>query len=129
MNVPIWLGLEQVYQQFLLALVSLSSENNKRKNNLIFSFIAITQLFRLDKENVLDPFLRDDLARTGRPLGISFIVIGIFSVCVYTIFSFPGCHDKRLFPCQSLYRDIYFYCYTCSSLGGICRDCKEPVEI
>lgn len=77
MNVPIWLGLEQVYQQFLLALVSLSSENNKRKNNLIFSFIAITQLFRLDKENVLDPLLRDDLARTGRPLGISFIVIGM----------------------------------------------------
>lgn len=42
---------------------------------------AITQLFRLD---VKEPTMADDLEAIGRPLGISFIVIGMF----YQIFGF-----------------------------------------
>ncbi|KAI9262884.1 hypothetical protein EDC94DRAFT_607688 [Helicostylum pulchrum] len=40
--------------------------------------VAITQLFRLDKDMFKDPAMAEEMASVGRPLGVSFVVIGIF---------------------------------------------------
>ncbi|KAG2230182.1 hypothetical protein INT48_000410 [Thamnidium elegans] len=45
--------------------------------------VAITQLFRLDKDMFKDPEIAEEMASIGRPLGVSFVVIGIF----YMIFA------------------------------------------
>ncbi|EPB82682.1 hypothetical protein HMPREF1544_10585 [Mucor circinelloides 1006PhL] len=46
--------------------------------------VAITQLFRLDKDMLKDPAMADDMVAIGKPLGMTFIVIGLF----YMIFAF-----------------------------------------
>ncbi|KAG1116633.1 hypothetical protein G6F42_013645 [Rhizopus arrhizus] len=46
--------------------------------------VAITQLFRLDKDMLKDPAMGDDMVAIGKPLGMTFIVIGLF----YMIFAF-----------------------------------------
>ncbi|KAI8637087.1 hypothetical protein BD408DRAFT_425090 [Parasitella parasitica] len=46
--------------------------------------VAITQLFRLDKDTLKDPATADELISIGRPMGIAFIVIGMF----YMVFAF-----------------------------------------
>ncbi|KAG2209227.1 hypothetical protein INT47_005519 [Mucor saturninus] len=45
--------------------------------------VAITQLFRLDKDIFKDPQKADELAQIGKPLGLSFIMIGM----MYMIFA------------------------------------------
>lgn len=52
----------------------------KHRHNLLFTYIviAITQLFRLDKDMFKDPVMAEEMASIGRPLGVSFVVIGIF---------------------------------------------------
>ncbi|GAA5817234.1 hypothetical protein MFLAVUS_010777 [Mucor flavus] len=40
--------------------------------------VAITQLFRLDKDLFKDPAMAEEMASVGRPLGVTFVVIGIF---------------------------------------------------
>ncbi|KAK4520295.1 uncharacterized protein ATC70_008428 [Mucor velutinosus] len=46
--------------------------------------MAITQLFRLDKDMLKDPAMADDMFAIGKPLGMAFIVIGMF----YMVFAF-----------------------------------------
>ncbi|KAI8888208.1 hypothetical protein K501DRAFT_173821 [Backusella circina FSU 941] len=46
--------------------------------------VAITQLFKLDKSILKDPSMADEMAAIGKPLGMSFVVIGMF----YMVFAF-----------------------------------------
>ncbi|CEP08046.1 hypothetical protein [Parasitella parasitica] len=40
--------------------------------------VAITQLFRLDKDMLKDPAMADELVSIGKPMGMAFMVIGMF---------------------------------------------------
>lgn len=41
-------------------------------------------MFRLDKDTLKDPAMADDLVSIGKPMGMAFIVIGMF----YMVFAF-----------------------------------------
>jgi uncharacterized membrane protein YidH (DUF202 family) len=56
----------------------------KKKYKTDTYILAITQLFKLDKSILKDPSMADEMSAIGKPLGMSFVVIGMF----YMVFAF-----------------------------------------